>query len=101
MSQEEKDELDRNLGHGYYKMSQTKIIALVGCTVSICLTVFGAVLYIDRSITRNSIEIEQNKIDIQNAKVDNARLWGKCSELDNKLNHLYENGSFNNSKFNQ
>ncbi len=88
MSDKEKEALlNDDLGRGYYKMSQTKIITLIGCTITVCLTIFGGVTYVDRNLTTHDIQIKQNTIDIRDSRIDIKALWQENNNIRDKINN--------------
>lgn len=70
-----KDELKYDLNKGYYKMSQAKIISLIGCTITICISCFGVGIYIDRHFTRYDDKIEQLNSKFEDLKNKQENMW--------------------------
>jgi hypothetical protein len=92
MSQEDydklKSEIHNDLSKGYYKMSQTKIISLIGCTITACLTIFGGILYVSRSLDSSTNCCIQNSKDIIELKQKDQILDKKYYELNDKINQV-------------
>lgn len=91
MGDEEKEsikrEISQDLGRGYYKMSQAKIITLIGCTITACLTVFGGILYLEKDLAEihTTDAVQDSKITELNSQKNN--LWSAIGSIDLRLNN--------------
>ncbi len=94
MSQEEhesiKQEILDHLSKKTYKLSIATIITIVGGTVSVCLSMFGVALHVDRSINSEITQTIQNTKDILESKKTERDLWLEANTLQNEINQHIE-----------
>ena len=73
---------ERDVSKDYYRMSQIKIISLIGCTITLCISVFGVALHVDRTEERSAfmnekheeqIRVLTNKIDFLQAQINQLK----------------------------
>lgn len=91
MSSEEKDalkeEIKNDLTKGYIKMSFNKLFALISCTVTICLSIFGAANWVIVSISeikqKQEVQVDVNR-DLKNGQ---DKLWGGIANLQTQINN--------------
>lgn len=77
-----KEELKNDLGNGYYKMSQAKMITLIGCTITFSMTVFAfyahndvdiAVLKADNAASKTEIQSLKSTVNSLQAQINNLK----------------------------
>ena len=76
-----KEDLRQDLSGHYYKMTQAKIITIIGCTITACTFFIGGIVWLNTSLTTDRIEIIQ-------CKANDAALFGKCDNLQVQINNI-------------
>ena len=86
-------ERGEDLSKGYYKMSQAKIITVIGCTISACLTAFGfynslpdTIQKLNEKISNQKVQIENLQIQVQDCKDEERSIWQEIGNLQNEIN---------------
>lgn len=74
----------------FYKLNIAKIISIVGGTISICISIFAAVLHIDRTFNTFASQTTQNTKDIIDNKTEIKNLWMEATNLQNQINNHIE-----------
>lgn len=92
-----KKEISQDLTKSYFKFTLPHLITLLGCTVTICCSIFGGVLYLERVlnyhlnlINDNSKNISINLNSINQLKSVQVDLWREDDNLQGQINILYK-----------